>query len=75
MSLPLKLTQKLHLVQNSMAQVLPGAWQRMQIMPILQLLHWSVIGYRVLAITYKALHLYLQNCPLLLYPATIALLI
>ena len=60
MGLPLKLTQKLQVVQNAAVRLLSGARKYHHISPILAALHWLPIrfhiDFKVLMLTYKSLN-------------------
>ena len=68
--LPLRLTQKLQMVQNAAARLLSGARKYQHITPALAALHWLpirfCIDFKVLMMTYKALNglgpQYLAEC-------------
>ena len=58
--LPLKVTQKLQLIQNAAARLVAGSGRRDHITPVLKDLHWLPVRFRaqfkVLVLTFKALN-------------------
>ena len=58
--LPLRLMQKLQMVQNAVARLLSGVRKFQHISPTLAMLHWLPIclcnNFKVLMLTYKALN-------------------